>query len=494
VATILLINPNKWGRGITVIWAASHAAVLRKAGHHVHYFDCTFFSNWTDNENAFNTSNHQYAETDYNKKIIWKKENVKTKLEEKIIECEPDIIFWSALSSHIHGEGEYVNLQYGYQLLEGIETKFAKLVVGGLQTTAEPSNTMERFPLLDFAIAGESELVLLELSEKLSAKDSYKEIKGLIYRSEGIIRVNNKQEIISNMDKIAPYDYSIFEDQVFYRPYNGLVERAVDYEISRGCIYSCSYCVETIIQSYYGFSEILSGGVISNAPKYLRCKSAEIAFLEMKKLHEDYGVRLFRFQDTNFLSINKETLKGLSEMIDNSDMDIKLYIETRPEGINSRTIDLMKKLKVDGVGMGVELSAQDFREDALNRYADTKKIYRAFELLKSAGIRRTTYNVIGFPDQDEDSIVNTIKFNIELEPDNVTVAFYTPFIGTKQQKKGVNKGNFEEYEYDLDPQLRTATKTVLVSAKTLEFYKKNFNYFVRNGLDKLECIKAEFGL
>ena len=28
-----------------------------------------------------------------------------------------DIIFWSALSSHIHGEGEYVNIQYGYERL-----------------------------------------------------------------------------------------------------------------------------------------------------------------------------------------------------------------------------------------------------------------------------------------------------------------------------------------------------------------------------------------
>ncbi len=54
---------------------------------------------------------------------------------------------------------------------------------------------------------------------------------------------------------MAPYDYSIFEEQTFYRPYNGNVVRAVDFEISRGCIYSCSYCVETVIQNYYSFNE-----------------------------------------------------------------------------------------------------------------------------------------------------------------------------------------------------------------------------------------------
>ena len=41
-------------------------------------------------------------------------------------------------------------------------------------------------------------------------------------------------------------------------------------------------------------------------------------------------------------------------------MDIMLYIETRPEGINNSTVGT-KKLKVDGVGMGIELSSQNFR-------------------------------------------------------------------------------------------------------------------------------------
>ena len=44
-----------------------------------------------------------------------------------------------------------------------------------------------------------------------------------------------------------------------------------------------------------------------------------------------------------------------------SNLEIKLYIETRPEGINEKSIDLLKKLKVDGVGMGVELADEKFR-------------------------------------------------------------------------------------------------------------------------------------
>ena len=31
---ILLINPSKWGRGITPIWIASHLSILLKEGKH----------------------------------------------------------------------------------------------------------------------------------------------------------------------------------------------------------------------------------------------------------------------------------------------------------------------------------------------------------------------------------------------------------------------------------------------------------------------------
>ena len=43
--------------------------------------------------------------------------------------------------------------------------------------------------------------------------------------------------------------------------------------------------------------------------------------------------------------------------------------------------------------------------------------------------------VIGFPDQTEESILQTIEFNKLLNPDNITVAYYSPYVGTGQQKK-----------------------------------------------------------
>ena len=68
--------------------------------------------------------------------------------------------------------------------------------------------------------------------------------------------------MINNLDQIPEYDYSIFDKKIFLRSYNGNVINAIDYEFSRGCIYTCSYCVETVIQKYYGFEEKSKKGAL----------------------------------------------------------------------------------------------------------------------------------------------------------------------------------------------------------------------------------------
>ena len=131
------------------------------------------------------------------------------------------------------------------------------------------------FPKVDYFLRGETEFTLAELVEKSHNHELIKsEVKGLAYKSNGKVYMNQPQDIIADMDSIPKYDYSLFADQIFYRPYNGNVVKAVDYELSRGCPYTCTYCVETVIQEYYGFNKIIGNGVLRNAKKYLRNKSA----------------------------------------------------------------------------------------------------------------------------------------------------------------------------------------------------------------------------
>ena len=488
MARVLLLNPNRWGRGITPIWIASHTAILKAQGHDVALFDSTFFRGWAQNENAFNTTNLQYRPSSYESQIHLDDTPIAEALQTKLDEFRPDVVFWAALSSHIHGEGEYAAIQFGHELMSQVHSVAVK-VCGGLQPTAAPADTAARFPEIDYFIGGESEFVLAQLVAALQTANSLSDIPGLIRRVKAGVAVGPKQPVISDLDTIGHYDYSLFDEQVLLRPYLGEVVRAVDYELSRGCPFTCSYCVETVIQRYYGFNEATPRGALRGANRFLRHKSATRIFAEMSGLYRDRGVVLFRCQDTNFLTIQGTTLKELADLLEASGLPIRLYIETRPEGINPGSIRLLKRLKVDGVGMGIELSTQQFRESKLNRFSDQTAIERTFRLLREAGIRRTAYNIIGLPDQTEDSILETIEFNQQLDPDNVTVAFYSPYLGTDQQRLGTEKNYFLDYEFDLDSQLRTMTHHSILTAPLLSFYKRHFVRLVRDGIESLAALK-----
>jgi len=477
MAKVLFINSNKWGRGITTIWIASHSGLLKAHNHTVKLFDCTFYKDWSDNEVEINTRNNQYKKTNYNEKISLKTGDLKEDLQNLINSYEPDIIFWSALSSHINGEGEYVSIQYGYDLVKELVYK-SILVTGGIQATASPTDMLKQYPKIDFLISGESEFSLLEIANNVNNPEGIKKIKGLSYFDKKF-KKNNIQEIIKDLNTLPLYDYSLFEDQVFYRPYNGKVLRAIDYELSRGCIYTCSYCVETVIQQYYGFNQRTKNGALINAKNYLRSKSADRIYEELSFYKKKYQIELVRCQDTNFLTIDPSVLKELEKLMLKKPLNLKLYIETRPEGINEKSVNLLKNLGVDGVGMGIELEDENFREKQLNRFVKQQKIIDAFKLLKKNDIKKTTYNIIGLPGQTEDSILKTIEFNKILKPDNITVAYYSPYIGTDEQKKSNKLNYFRKNEKNIDTRIRSVGKDKEY-VKKLDYYMKNFVNMVLN--------------
>jgi radical SAM superfamily enzyme YgiQ (UPF0313 family) len=114
----------------------------------------------------------------------------------------------------------------------------ALLVCGGLQPTAAPTDTFRRFPNLRTLISGESEMPLADIADALSTGRPIEGIPGVHRRLvDGTISAGPRQSIISDMDDIGNYDYSLFDDQVFLRPYNGQVVRGVDYEL-RAAAYS----------------------------------------------------------------------------------------------------------------------------------------------------------------------------------------------------------------------------------------------------------------
>ena len=72
--------------------------ILKSNQHSVRFFDATFYSKWTFNETA-NTNNKQYRPTEYLNDIKFNDNDLIDDFVKLCTEFEPDIIFWSAISS-----------------------------------------------------------------------------------------------------------------------------------------------------------------------------------------------------------------------------------------------------------------------------------------------------------------------------------------------------------------------------------------------------------
>ena len=83
-------------------------------------------------------------------------------------------------------------------------------------------------------------------------------------------------------------------------------------------------------------------GVLKAFNQYIAVKSLNNVKQEFQNFQK-LGIEMLRCQDTNFLTIPRPFLNELSNFIDSSDINIGLYIETRPETISPSTIDIAQK-------------------------------------------------------------------------------------------------------------------------------------------------------
>ena len=256
MASILLLNTSQWGRGITPIWLASHSGILKSHGHTCNLCDLNFLESWQKDEVNYNSNNGQYLPIDYN--YSYSDTDPVSYLASHIAKHKPDIIIWSAVSSHIHGEGEFSSFHRGYEFLERFyefsPISKPSLVAGGVYIMGlTDAELTDQFPLVDCFLKGDSEHLLLSAADILdSDTDSLPPF---------ITTKGNR----ANLSSGYSYDYSIFPSQSLIRPYHGNIVKAVDYEVSRGCPFSCSYCVETIIQKHYDSTETNSRNIFERS-------------------------------------------------------------------------------------------------------------------------------------------------------------------------------------------------------------------------------------
>ena len=96
--------------------------------------------------------------------------------------------------------------------------------------------------------------------------------------------------------------------------------------------------------------------------------------------------------------------------------------------------------------MGIESGNQRIRQQVMNRKMSNETIVARINLVKSYGMRTSTYNIIGLPSETRANIFETIELNRQANPDSFSVSILEPYKGTPIRKMCEDAGLDPNYE------------------------------------------------
>ncbi len=359
---------------------------------------------------------------------------------------KPDIVGFSVLTQMVK-EAEEIS--------KGIKRISPSTFVtwGGVHTTMA-YDEVAAMPFVDLAVFGEGEskmILLAEIFNKNKTNTSQNSIDVLEQRA--VFRKRAREEL-KNLPEPA---YDMFPlDRYLWRGYV-----TASLESSRGCPGKCGFCA---VPLQYG--------------KRIEIKTPEQFVDGVERLHRKYGFEHFFVTDDNFV-YTKKWVSKVADLLE--ERKIKVFFETysRANVIanNPSMVKDLKRMGVNTVFIGVESGNKQTLE-SVSKYIDYKDVDDAVRLLDEEDIVVIAAFMVGFPNEDEQAIRDSISYAEHLKniaPVVLHLARVAPYPGTTVYEEAVRNGLIEVAGYEsFDSQGVQVMKTKHLSAEDVERLEQEF--------------------
>ncbi len=384
------------------------AAVLKERGHEVKMYNADYAgtADYADQRQLFENYPAYKAILNDTSHPVW------AEIKKNIAAFAPELIGITMLTPNYRSA----------RIIAGLAktiNRDIKVAVGGTHPTLDPEGTLAGGDF-DYAVRGEGEFTLLALADNVKEE----EIKGLSFRRGNRIVHNGVRPFIADLDTLPyPCRDSFLND-------TGNLD--VGYLITgRGCPFSCAYCASQKLWL-----------------RKARFRSVANVIGELEFLKANYNSGVVRFADDTF-TLDKPRAKEICRQIINRRLDIKWVCDTRADCLDKELVALMKEAGCIRVKIGAE-SGSDKILKAMHKGVTTAQIRQAVGLIKGAGLPVTVYLMIGYPQETNEDLKQTIEFARELGADYYSLSVLAPYYGTevwdKLEKSG-QKIDREHWEY-----------------------------------------------
>jgi len=422
---VLFVRPNKDIFGYRPIGLSLFAAIARKLGWETKLFDTTEIDfGFVGSKDSFEEA-RIFKPVDFSKYGLEKK---KIDLKEHFIkvfkEYNPDTLAFSVLSD------QYLIAAQISRIAKEINPEIP-VIWGGVHPTLIPEQILKKYDV-DFVCIGEGLDAFKDFLNALSEKTDLYHIPNIWAKKGELIIKNKIRAPKENLDELPYLDWDIFDKRHFYKPFSGRIYIGGDYMSNWGCPYNCTYCVNHFYHELYK----------DKGHFLIRRYSVQRTINELKYLKKKYNLEFLKFFDEDFLMRPQDNLEELSKAY-KQEVNLPFAIETNPRSVSEEKVRLLKNMNCVSASLGVETGDMILRGKVLNRVDLENDIIKAFSLLKEAGIRTCSFNMLGLPFETRETYKRTIELNRKAGVQYPLVGFFYPFEGTKLREVSIKEGFFD---------------------------------------------------
>ena len=253
---------------------------------------------------------------------------------------------------------------------------------------------------------------MLELIQQFENGSDFSQIKGIAYRDKdtGQVKRTSPRGLVNDLDELPPPSRYLFDNYSYKKYYSvkfGYKTTAI--MTSRGCPFTCDFCSRPVFGNEF------------------RSRSASKVADEVEEVIS-LGYNRIWFADDCF-TLNRKRLIEVCDEIIKRGLKIGWECLSRVDTLDSETADKMKQAGCVRMFFGIE-SGNDSTLKIMKKQITTKQAYNATQICKKKGIKAGAFFILGYPGENDKTILDTIKFASSLPLDYLSFTLPYPIPGT----------------------------------------------------------------
>jgi len=373
-----------------------------------------------------------------------------------IAELSPRLVGFSVLSPYV---------PIARRLTRIVKDNSSSLVIwGGAHPTISPESCINE---ADMLCVGEGEGAIIDLAKRLADGESCRAINNLWVKNNGYVIKNPMRSLIQDLDSMpfpsyGDKSYYFIDSNRIAKDDPLLLDNSFWVQASRGCPYSCSYCISGLLQ-----------GLFKDIGPYTRRRSVNSVIKEIKENLRLPGNRIDNVFFIDEVFGSEESWLNEFEIRYKKEIKLPFYAAYNPQILNPAILGKLAGAGLYRINFGIQTGSDFIRNKIFRRPGINSEIIDLAKEIDSHGIKIEYDLIMDNPYDTAQSLKGTIEFLLKL-PGPLRFNLYSLqyFPNYALTKKAIEDGYIAPKEAEVDTLIGKTTKSWSYAPKLWPYTEK----------------------